>query len=187
MGAHTSTKPRRSDPAGKDIRSVFDSIRRIVRALRVSSRAAEKRVGLSGAQLFVLHNLSDGGRALSLNELAERTMTDQSSVSVVVQRLVKRGLVMVARSRADGRRIELALTASGRRAIGKSAGAAQDRLIESLKLMAPGQRRQLALLLDQLVHQAGIAGAAPSLFFEHEERDGDRKTIGKDSVRGTSR
>jgi DNA-binding MarR family transcriptional regulator len=166
---------------------VFDPIRRIVRALRVSSRAAEKLVGLSGAQLFVLHNLSVGGRALSLNELAARTMTDQSSVSVVVQKLVARGMVTVSRSRADGRRIELALTASGRKAIGKSAGAAQDRLIESLNRMAPARRRQLASLLDQLVSEAGIASAAPSLFFEQEGGDDGRPRNGKDRGRGTSR
>src|SRR4051794_8130303 len=72
---------------GGDVRAIMDAIRRIVRVLRVSSRAAEKQVGLSGAQLFVLHKLADTP-ALSLNELADRTRTHQSSVSVVVQRLV---------------------------------------------------------------------------------------------------
>src|SRR5215217_2732988 len=67
---------------GRDVRAVLDAIRRIVRVLRVSSRAAEKQVGLSGAQLFVLHKLEDAP-ALSLNELADRTRTHQSSVSVV--------------------------------------------------------------------------------------------------------
>src|SRR3954449_11206732 len=82
---------------GHDIRDVMDAIRRIVRVLRVSSRAAEKQGGLSGAQLFVLHKLADAP-ALSLNELADRTRTHQSSVSVVVQRLVDRELVARARS-----------------------------------------------------------------------------------------
>jgi DNA-binding MarR family transcriptional regulator len=186
MGVHTSSTSPRSDAPENDARSVLDSIRRIVRALRVSSRAAEKLVGLSGAQLFVLHKLSADGRATSLNELAERTMTDQSSVSVVVRKLVKRGLVTASRSRADGRRIEMALTGPGRRAIGKSSGAAQDRLIESLSLMAPAERRQLASLLDQLVRGAGIAGATPSLFFEQEESDGEQRKLRKDDGHGTS-
>src|SRR5689334_4760067 len=91
-------------------RSVLDSIRRIVQALRMYDKAAEKHVGLSGAQLFVLEKLH-GGKALSLNELAQRTLTHQSSVSVVVQRLVERGLVVSCVSREDARRIELSLTA----------------------------------------------------------------------------
>jgi len=56
------------------VRRVLDAVRRIVQVLRVSSRAAEKLVGLSAAQLFVLHRLEET-QAISLNELAERTLT----------------------------------------------------------------------------------------------------------------
>jgi len=55
-----------------------------VQALRVSSRAAERDVGLSAAQLFVLDRLAGADQALCVNELAQRTLTHQSSVSVVV-------------------------------------------------------------------------------------------------------
>src|SRR4051794_22052590 len=103
MGAHISKRD--------DVRAVLDSIRRIVRELRLSSRAAEKHVGLSGAQLFVLQKLAEGGCALSLNELADRTLTHQSSVSVVVQKLAERRLIKTFRSSQDGRRVELSLTA----------------------------------------------------------------------------
>ena len=72
-------------------REVLDAIRRIVQALRESSRAAEKGVGLSSAQLFVLQTLQETP-GLSLNELAERTRTHQSSVSVVVTKLARQRL-----------------------------------------------------------------------------------------------
>ena len=68
---------------------VLDAMRRIVQALRESSRWAERHVGLSGAQLFVLQTLAETP-GLSVNELAERTHTHQSSVSVVVSRLAAR-------------------------------------------------------------------------------------------------
>ena len=109
MGSHTTTT---RSAAARDVRSVLDSIRRIVQALRVFDRSAEKQVGLSGAQLFVLGRLAAEPR-LSLNELAERTHTHQSSVSVVVQRLVDRKLVKRTHDEADGRRLELSLTAAG--------------------------------------------------------------------------
>src|SRR6185312_321205 len=64
---------------------VLDSIRRIVRLLREGTRASEDAVGLSAAQLFVLQKL-DPAVPLSLTELAARTLTHQSSVSVVVSR-----------------------------------------------------------------------------------------------------
>jgi DNA-binding MarR family transcriptional regulator len=100
-------------------------------------------------------------------------VTDQSSVSVVAQKLVKRGLIRSARSQADGRRIEMELTAAGQKVTARSSGAAQERLIESLKRMKPDQRRQLASLLGRLVNEAGIASATPSLFFEHEDAEGN--------------
>jgi DNA-binding MarR family transcriptional regulator len=60
---------------------VLDAVRRIVQALRESSRQAERQVGLSGAQLFVLQKLAESP-ASSVNELAARTHTHQSSVSL---------------------------------------------------------------------------------------------------------
>ena len=93
----------------ESIRTVMDGLRRIVRDLRLSARDAERGAGISGAQLFVLQTLSESS-AQSLNDLADRTLTDQSSVSVVVKRLVERKLVARKPSEEDGRRVELSLT-----------------------------------------------------------------------------
>ncbi len=91
-----------------EIHAAMNAIRRIVRVLRLSSRAAEKALGVSGAQLFVLQQLADGAAsaAPSIAQLADMTATDPSSVSVVVSRLVARGLAARRSSRADARRAE---------------------------------------------------------------------------------
>jgi DNA-binding MarR family transcriptional regulator len=157
----------RSKAAGKeesDARLVLDSIRRIVRFLRIASRESEKRLGLSAAQVFVLHKLADG-RPLSLNQLAQRTLTHQSSVSVVVQRLVEQGLVERARSEVDGRAVMLTLTAEGRSTLKKAPDAPHDRLIQSLEQMKPGDRRKLAMLLRALLTTAGLTQEQPEMLF----------------------
>src|SRR5438046_715948 len=104
MGTHTSGPLRGSGPA-RGTRDVLDAIRRIVQALRESSRLAEATAGLSGAQLFVLRTVAESP-GLSLNDLAERTRTHQSSVSVVVTRLAHEGLVQKGAARGDARRVE---------------------------------------------------------------------------------
>src|SRR4051812_24634939 len=114
-----------------DVKQVLDAIRRLVRSLRVASRAAEKNVGLTAAQLFVMHHLASGP-APSLNELASRTLTHQSSASVVVTKLVSRGLIARTRSASDARRQELSLTPAARKLLRKAPHAAQDRLIDAL-------------------------------------------------------
>src|SRR4051812_32053043 len=96
-----------------DTARILDAVRRLVRHLRLADRAAQSELGISGAQLFVLNEL---GRtpSLSLNDLASRTRTDQSSVSVVVSRLVDAGLLTRDRDPRDARRLVLNLTKSGR-------------------------------------------------------------------------
>ncbi len=156
MGSHISSEAARA---------VLDSVRRIVRALRESSREAERKVGISGAQLFVLQQLA-AGPAESLSELSERTLTHQSSVSTVVQRLVEAGLVARSASRADRRRTELRLTVRGRSVLRSAPPLAQERLIQAVRRLPDGRREQLASRLLELVERMQLAAGAAPMFFE---------------------
>jgi DNA-binding MarR family transcriptional regulator len=75
MGTNTTSVAESSDV---EIQRVLDAVRRIVRELRLSARAAESELGLSGAQLFVLQHLAQAEH-LTVSDLAERTCTDPSS------------------------------------------------------------------------------------------------------------
>lgn len=162
MGSHPNKTERQT-------REVLDAIRQLVRSLRESSREAEKRVGISGAQLFVLQTLARGA-ALSLNELAAATATHQSSVSVVVSRLVKRSLVARGRSSTDGRRLELTLTKAGRALIRRAPRVAQQQLFDGLRRHSPSEMKTLATSLRRLVARMGITDRKPSMFFEESRR-----------------
>jgi DNA-binding MarR family transcriptional regulator len=150
----------RSDTVTRSIAA----IRRIFRALHHSARRAERELGLSGAQLFVLQQL-DERAARSLNELADRTHTHQSSVSVVVRRLVERGLVARSRSPEDARRVQLRLTAAGRGVLRRSRPAGQLRLIQAIAGLPPARRRDLASTLERLVGQMGLAASPAAMMF----------------------
>lgn len=151
-----------------DVRAILDAIRHVVQVLRVSASAAERRAGVSAAQLYVLHQLRDRP-ALSVNTLAARTHTHQSSVSVVVARLVRAGLVIRRRSRADGRRVELALTPAGRARLERAPGAAQDRLVAALERLSRRERARLAGGMQAFVAALGVAPGAPGMFFEEDD------------------
>lgn len=169
MGAHISGS---GGSQAHDTRQVLDAIRRIVHALRESSRWAEKHVGVSGAQLFVLQKLAESP-ALSLNDLAARTHTHQSSVSTVVTRLVEGGFVRRSKSSKDRRNIELSLAARGRQLVGRAPGAAQDRLIRGIEQLPRGRRRMLASTLGELAQLMDQVDRTPAMFFE--ERTNRRK------------
>jgi DNA-binding MarR family transcriptional regulator len=155
---------------GQEAKIVLDAIRRIVQVLRIVSRAGERDVGLSAAQLFVLDRLASARGALSVNELAERTLTHQSSVSVVVQKLEQRGLIERMRSARDARRVELSLSPAARKLLRKAPQAAQDRIIDAVNAMPSSDRRRLAQLLGALAAKVGDEAGAPAMFFEDEKQ-----------------
>jgi len=150
-----------------DMIAVMDALRRVVRTLRVSARAAERRFGISGAQLFVLEKLAEA-RARAVDELAERTLTDQSSVSLVVSRLEERGLVARRQSKEDARRVEITLTPAGRALARRAPEPGQARLITGLRRLRATELRSLARGLSALLHALDIAGGPAGMFFEDQ-------------------
>jgi DNA-binding MarR family transcriptional regulator len=158
----------------EECRLVLDSIRRIVQVLRRSANVSEKQHGLSSAQLFVLHKLADA-QSLSVGELADRTLTSQSSVSEVVQKLVTTGAVARVRSTRDARSVELSLTEAGRNILKTAPAAPQDYLLAALKRMPPRDRKQLSRLLGRLVKETGMVNVTmrPHMLFEDEVEHAD--------------
>ena len=146
-------------------REVLDALRRIVQALRESSRLAEAQVGLSGAQLFVLRTVIESP-GLSMNELAQRTRTHQSSVSVVVKRLVREGLLQKCRTDDDARRVALHPTSNGRRRLARAPEVAQERLVRLVDTLPAGERGRLAATLAVLVRGMALQRKRPEMFFE---------------------
>ena len=148
-----------------DSQRIMDAIRRLVRMLRVSDRSAQSRLGISGAQLFVLRELGKTP-GLSLNELASRTRTDQSSVSVVVGRLFDAGLLTRERDDRDARRLILNLTPTGRALMDQAPRSAQERMLEVFDAMPAADRKRFAEEFEDLLRRigAGEECAAPMLF-----------------------
>ena len=155
-----------------DTTSALDSLRRIFRVLRVE--AAEKRLGVTAAQLFVLRALGDAP-ASSIRELAGRTLTDPSSVSVVVSRLVARRLVSRKPSPADARRAVLSLTPSGKSLLARAPLPPQLRLIAAIDELPAASRGRLAKALAELVGELGVAEGVAGMFFEPAARSARRR------------
>ena len=146
-----------------DVRRVFDALRWIVRALRLAQGGGGRGTGLSAAQSFVLHALREHG-ALSVGELAERTATDPSSVSVVVRKLHEKGLVGKRTSSEDHRRWMVTLTAAGTRLAEQSPTPVQQVLMGRMAQLAPDQLHTLAQLLEQVAPPPEGLEPAPMFF-----------------------
>ncbi len=178
MGPHTPT-------LSAELRDALDALRRIVQTLRVSGRDAERQVGLTAAQLFALQQLASVPGA-SVNDLAQRTFTHQSSVSVVVRKLVERRLVAKVTAPDDRRRVRLAVTDARRALLRRSPEPAQDRLIAGLAALQPGQRHALVQALSDVAETMSKTDGPPPMLFE-DAHNGHRRALARQPPRRRSK
>ncbi len=179
MGAHEkATFP-------DEVRLALDGFRRIVQTLRNASRDAEQRLGLSAAQLFALQQLA-AAPGTSVNELAARTFTHQSSVSVVVRRLVAKRLVLKVTAREDRRRVRLAVTEAGRALLRRSPEPVQERLIATLASFSARERQTLARALVNIADAMSSSAQPAAMFFEDGAGARRRKPAAKPESRSRS-
>ena len=157
--------PKTAAATRPDERRILDAVRNLVREIRLTSTATHHGEQLSAAQAFVLQTLVDFP-GLRINDLADQTSTDQSSVSVVVQKLADSGLVVKERSAADRRAFEVHLTPTGRSLAKKTPVAPQLRLLAGVRKMRPADRKTLATLLEQWLMALGVADTSPPMLGE---------------------
>lgn len=146
---------------------VLDELRRLVQGLRASSHTIERTLGISGAQLFVLRALADEPGA-SIRRVSERTLTDPSSVSTVVSRLVERGLVQRTKSELDARATSLKVTKRGATLLARAPEPYQARIIEALRGLPAKQLHGFHRSLAQIVDALHIDRTTAPLFFESD-------------------
>ncbi|HYC62896.1 MAG TPA: MarR family winged helix-turn-helix transcriptional regulator [Thermoanaerobaculia bacterium] len=167
----------RRDPAAMDdAKAILNRVRQLVRALRAFDKQAQTRFGLGAAQMFILHVLQHHDE-LSMNELADRTATDQSSASLAVGKLVAERYVRRDVREEDRRQVRLCLTARGRALVKRSPPAAQERIMDSVEAMSAGERAQLMALLDKLMAGMTAGDERPPMLFQDEHEPAKRRTL----------
>jgi DNA-binding MarR family transcriptional regulator len=141
---------RRSPPAPGDLElSDADGLAQVSFVVlgTLGRRASEH--GLSVIQMRLLGVLRD--RTPSMNELAKLLELDKSSVTGLVDRAERRGLVARIPSIADRRSLRVALTDSGRSLAAHATGGFDGDVEELLSGLSPAQRRTLGRLLSRVV------------------------------------
>jgi DNA-binding MarR family transcriptional regulator len=154
----------RTGPSGSrtaaDVDAALDAFRRIAQAVRSGARAGDPRGRPAGAQLLALRQIADHP-GVSINDLAALTHTHQSSVSVVIQRLVAQRLVRKGTARHDRRLQQLELTGAGRQALRRTS-AQGDRLTAAIAALPAKDLRSLRQLLATIIGRLSDDAAPPA-------------------------
>jgi DNA-binding PadR family transcriptional regulator len=97
-------------------------------------------------------------------------MTHQSTVSIVLSRLERRGLVERTRSPTDGRSVVLRVTPAGRRLLRRAPAPATGKILEALGRLTRAELRALARGVSALGREIGFTGERPGMLFEQTGR-----------------
>lgn len=119
-------------------------------SVRQHFREVERTCGISGSQIWILHELikTDG---IGVSDLADRLSIHQSTCSQLVEKLVRAGHVTKVRQKADHRRVVLAVSAKGRRALGRVPGPAEGVLPEAIGELSNAELRRLQRSLQRVI------------------------------------
>ena len=166
-----STSRRRSSPVSRKAPSALraealERVRSLIGALSQSARAVERSTGVTNAQLFLLQQLASAA-SLSVGDLAARARTQQSTVSIVIARLVRAGFAAKRRSADDRRQAVITLTAKGRRLVRHAPTPPTSALIRAIERLSDREARALSAGVFALLNTLDLAPTEVTMLFEH--------------------
>lgn len=133
-----SRRRARADLGGAALRSfriIYGSVRRHLREV-------QQACGISGSQLWILHEVTRN-RRIGVSDLADKLSIHQSTCSQLVDKLVRAGHLSKVRRPADQRRVELQVTPKGARLLTRAPAPAEGVLAEAIADLSAKQLRTL--------------------------------------------
>lgn len=138
-----------------DYREIVTDIRRILRSINLESKRIQKDFGISIPQLLCLTFLGkENAYQATHKQVTEYLNLNSSTVTGIINRLEKKGLIARLPKAGDRRTTYVALTSAGYKLLKSTPNLLQDKLDRNLHKLSPSQINQiqqsLALLIDVL-------------------------------------
>lgn len=162
--------PRAVEIPKDDAEAVLRAIRRIVRRISEHSRNLSRDVGLTVPQLLCLKaigRLEDRQQEpeITVAMVGERVQLTPPTVSRIVDRLVRAGLVTRERRARDRRKVCLSLTSAGLERYGTLPRPLQETFVARFAALDQDRRGEILRVLEEVgsMMEAGSLDAAPVL------------------------
>lgn len=139
----------------KNYDQVLISLRQIIRAIDLHSKRLERESGLTGPQLLVLQLIQRAGE-ITAGVIAREVSLSQATVTSIIDRLERKGILQRQRSTDDKRKVMVTLTEAGEKALEKAPTLMQESFINSFNRLEDWEQ---ALLLSSLQRVASMMNA----------------------------
>jgi len=162
-GKHARPGPEPRSPIGRS-HDLLVALRRIIRAIDLQSKRLARSSGLTIPQLVVLQSIRDLGEVTG-RQIAGHVSLSQGTMTTILDRLERRGLIERYRSSSDRRIVHARLTREGRRLIRKAPPLLQAQLTRRFEALGAGEQARIVATLEQVAALMGAAelDAAPLL------------------------
>ena len=134
---------------------VIVALRRIMRAIDLHSRRLVQDYSLTGPQLLLLQSIMRK-EGMSLGELAKTASLSNATVTGIIDRLERRGLVERRRGSKDRRQVFVRGTESARKILENAPPLLQEKFLAEFSNLDEGEKN---LILDSLNRIALMMGA----------------------------
>ena len=161
---------------------VIAALRRITRAIDLHSRLLLQKYGLTAPQLAALHTIQRK-QPIAVGALAKEIHLSQGTVTGILDRLEKRGLVVRTRGNQDRRSVLVELTEAGDKLVLEAPSLLQERFHRELSRLQEWEQtmilatlQRIASMMDAEAIEAvpvlgpGVAGAAEEDVSRYLER-----------------
>ena len=147
-----------------DHTDLLKSLRQITQAIDLYSKHLLKETGLTSPQLLVLQAVSVRGREKP-SEIARAVNLSQGTITSIVDRLARAGLVDRERNVHDKRVIEVVVTDEGRTRLADAPAALQQHFLKQFGALADWEKSLLVSSVQRIagMMQADGLDAAPIL------------------------
>jgi len=164
MDKQKEIEPNSKPPQSRPDQEVLRSLRRIFHAVDRHSRQLARLHGLTEPQAICLNAVNRAGE-LNSGQLARSVSLSPPTVTGILDRLERRGLVRRERAARDKRQVVVCLTEDGRELLDNSPPPLQERFTQRLTELPATRQRQIARSLNDVVKlmEAEDIEAAPLL------------------------
>lgn len=140
------------------------ALRRILRATELYARNLARAAGLTAVQFRVLQVVAETGHSTA-TEIATRMGVAQATMTALVDKLVRAGMVTREKSHIDRRQTDICITAKGRATVDNAPDALQQRYVRAFEALEDWEQAQLVASLERVsaMLDADRLDAAPVL------------------------
>lgn len=136
------------EPMNDDDR-VIVALRKIMRAMDLNARSLARDTGLTTPQLLVMQAIESLGQ-VTIGRVAQEVNLTQATVTTIIDRLVKHGLVERQRSETDRRKVHAVITQEGHAVLASAPRSLQDRFISRFDALEGWERSFLIAALERV-------------------------------------